>query len=47
MQKGVTDQLGKVSDATLVRLDKFPDADRLIYLGKARKSPNVQLTSSL
>lgn len=44
MQKGVTDQLGKVSDATLVRLDKFPDADRLIYLGKARKSPNVQLT---
>lgn len=44
MQQGVTSQLGKMSDVQLVRLDKFQDADRLIYIGKAQKAPNVQLT---
>ena len=44
MQKGVTTQLGRMSDVKLARLDKFTDADRLTYLGKAQKAPNVQLT---
>lgn len=42
MQKSVKEQLGNISDVKLARLDKFPDADRLIYLGKAQKAPNVQ-----
>ena len=28
----------------MVRLDKFADADRLIYIGDAKKAPNVQMT---
>ena len=43
MQKSVKEQLGNISDVKLARLDKFPTADRLIYLGKAQKAPNVQI----
>ena len=43
LQRGVKTQLGSISDVKLARLDKFPTADRLIYLGKAQKAPNVQL----
>ena len=42
MQKSVKEQLGNISDVKLARLDKFQAADRLIYLGKAQKAPNVQ-----
>ena len=44
MKKGVTEQLGGISNLKLVRLDKFADADRLVYIGDAKKAPNVQLT---
>lgn len=44
MKKGVTEQLGGISNLKLVRLDKFTDADRLIYIGDAKKAPNVQMT---
>lgn len=44
MKKGVTEQLGGISNLKLVRLDKFADADRLIYIGDAKKAPNVQMT---
>ena len=44
MKKGVTNQLGGISNLKLVRLDKFQDADRLIYIGEAKKAPNVQMT---
>ncbi len=44
MKNGVTSQLGGISNLKLVRLDKFQDADRLIYIGEAKKAPNVQLT---
>lgn len=44
MKKGVTEQLGGISNLKLVRLDKFADADRLVYIGDARKAPNVQMT---
>lgn len=43
MKKGVTEQLGGISNLKLVRLDKFADADRLIYIGDAKKAPNVQM----
>ncbi len=44
MKNGVTNQLGGISNLKLVRLDKFQDADRLIYIGDAKKAPNVQMT---
>lgn len=44
MKKGVTEQLGGISNLKLVRLDKFADADRLVYIGDAKKAPNVQMT---
>ena len=44
MKKVVTEQLGGISNLKLVRLDKFADADRLIYIGDAKKAPNVQMT---
>ena len=44
MKKGVTEQLGGISNLKLVRLDKFADADRLGYIGAAKKAPNVQMT---
>lgn len=44
MKKGATEQLGGISNLKLVRLDKFADADRLIYIGDAKKAPNVQMT---
>ena len=44
MKKGVTEQLGGISNLKLVRLDNFADADRLIYIGDAKKAPNVQMT---
>ena len=44
MKKGVTEQLGGISNLKLGRLDKFADADRLIYIGDAKKAPNVQMT---
>ena len=44
MKKGVTEQLGGISNLKLVRLDKFADADRLIYIGDAKKAPNVKMT---
>ena len=44
MKKGVTEQLGGISNLKLVRLDKFADADRLSYIGDANKAPNVQMT---
>ena len=44
MKKGVTEQLGGISNLKLVRLDKLADADRLIYIGDAKKAPNVQMT---
>ena len=44
MKNGVTNQLGGISNLKLVRLDKFQDADRLIYIGEAKKAPNVQMT---
>lgn len=44
MKNGVTNQLGGISNLKLVRLDKFQDADRLIYIGQAKKAPNVQMT---
>ena len=44
MKNGVTNQLGGISNLKLVRLNKFQDADRLIYIGDAKKAPNVQMT---
>ena len=44
MKKGVTEELGGISNLKLVRLDKFMDGDRLIYIGDAKKAPNVQVT---
>lgn len=44
MKNGVTNQLGGISNLKLVRLDKFQDADRLIYIGETKKAPNVQMT---
>ena len=44
MKKGETEELGGISNLKLVRLDKFADADRLIYIGDAKKAPNVQMT---
>lgn len=44
MKNGVTNQLGGISNLKMVRLDKFQDADRLIYIGDAKKAPNVQMT---
>ena len=44
MKKGVTEQLGGISNLKLVRLGKFAHADRLTYIGDAKKAPNVQMT---
>ncbi|WP_289051507.1 hypothetical protein, partial [uncultured Acidaminococcus sp.] len=42
-QKGVAAQFGKMSNVQLVQLNKFPNADQLIYIAKAQKTPNVQM----
>ena len=43
LQKGVKEQLGTISDTRLYRLQKAPNADFLVYLGKSQKAPNVQM----
>lgn len=43
IKKGFNEQLGKVSDLQLIQLNKLEDADRLVYIGKAQKAPNVQM----
>ena len=43
IKKGFNEQLGKVSDLQLIQLNKLENADRLVYIGKAQKAPNVQM----
>lgn len=43
LQKGVDTQFGKLSNVQLFQVNKFPDADRLVYIAKAQKTPNVQM----
>lgn len=43
IQKNLKEQLGNISDVKLIRMDKAPNADRLIYISKAQKVPNVQM----
>lgn len=40
-KKNVEDQIGKISDLKLYQLRRFDNADELVYVGKANKSPNA------
>ena len=42
-KKNVEDQIGKISDLKLYQLRRFDNADELVYVGKANKSPNAVL----
>ncbi|MCH3950220.1 MAG: hypothetical protein LKE33_04675 [Acidaminococcus sp.] len=42
MKKSIDEQIGDISDLHLVVLEKAPEADRLIYAGKAKKAPAVR-----
>ena len=42
-KKNVEDQIGKISDLKLYQLRRFDNADELVYVGKANKSPNARV----
>lgn len=42
-QKNVAAQFGKVSNVQLVQVNKAPNADELVYIAKAQKTPNVRM----
>ena len=43
MKKAINEKIGNISDAKLLVLQKFENADSLIFIGKGSKSPNVEI----
>jgi len=43
MKKAIKDKIGNISNAKLLVLQKFENADSLIYIGKGSKAPNVEI----
>ncbi len=43
MKKAIGDKIGSISNAKLLVLQKFDNADSLIFIGKGSKSPNVEI----
>ena len=43
IKKAIKDKIGNISNAKLLVLQKFENADSLIYIGKGSKAPNVEI----
>lgn len=43
IKKTISDKIGKISQAKLLVLQKFDNADSLVFISKGSKSPNVEI----
>lgn len=43
IKKTISDKIGRISDAKLLVLQKFENADSLTFISKGSKSPNVEI----